>query len=1191
LVGGEGEVNSPLPVCFVPYCVAPVERNSVTHSLCLKDILPAKENNTDLCAYAITDDTANAINYTISSTLAGGECGDKSPPPVCLNPSNEEREDEVEIIINEEENNYALAAAETLTEENWYLDSGCTSHVTSDKDNLSNLKKANINLQGPIGESTNLDTKGTYTLYFDRGRAVELLNTIYSPNSSVSLMSVQRICKSGLRVLFEELKAYVLKGKEILLTATLDESGLYRIDKITEETDLAFSVRKSAKPQSLEYWHERFAHLNYDDIIAIAKMEIFSNFNETSILKQNDKPHCIACDEGKMRRKNHARKSTSNADDIGDIIHSDICGPLNIMGIGRKAYFITFLDEHSDYSQVIPISNKSEAFGHYLNFVKFLSTQSRKEVKVRRIKTDKGGEYTSNQFKEYLMKEGTIDEKVPTNSSRVNGRSERLNLTIMNPARTILFASNLHPKFWPYAVVYANYVRNLLNKKNTNYSRYKAIFNREPSIRMLAKFGCFVMYCNTDPKRKKLDKRALKGIFVGVTEAENAFLIYDLEASKVITSRDVKFYPNEKLPKKITNEGGLDFFTSDDDSDEDDDESVALSDTISHSDDDEEEDNNITTYPNSNNTTTNSNNVQNASPPKQRAIVKVTNTNNNSNTTTASTNNSNTTTTTISNNNRNLRSNHDLPGDIRQYILAVHEEEVLHDPISYKEAMNSPQAERWKVAINEENAALKKMRTFEEVDRPTNSSANILGSRYVFKVKHDSAGNVLRYKARLVAKGYTQTYGVDYLETFAPTLRTETFRFIISYQSRIRKKARHLDIITAFLNGILDTEIYMEAPVGYKIKEGKVLKLLRGIYGLKQAMRIWIENLSNSIKEIGFIQSSVDPCLFLFYEKNNMMSNYIAFHVDDIILGGENDYITEKAANFLSQKYDSRDLGYLEFFVGIKIGYTPDGITLSQKAYAEKILSRVNMNECRPAATPLPLRQGKEDNFNDQPFNQIELYRQIIGSIMYLSNSTRPDITYATNYLARYCNQPTNSHYIYAKRVLRYIKATTNYQLLYKSTPLQPLIAYADASYAEEEQRKSTSGFFCASNGLLSWRSIKQSLTAQSTMEAELFAINDCAKEVVFFRKLSSEFYGTNNEPTIIYEDNTSCRDIIRNPITSWRTKHIEVEYFYVRELYDKKIVDIQLVSTNLQLADILTKSLPKGTHHDLLVGIGIIGY
>ncbi|KAI0992679.1 hypothetical protein K3495_g15506, partial [Podosphaera aphanis] len=374
-------------------------------------------------------------------------------------------------------------------------------------------------------------------------------------------------------------------------------------------------------------------------------------------------------------------------------------------------------------------------------------------------------------------------------------------------------------------------------------------------------------------------------------------------------------------------------------------------------------------------------------------------------------------------------------------------------PKTYSMAKRSTHWDQWQKAFEDEMNSLYENDVWEVVPRP--AGRKVVDGKWVCKVKGNAQGELERFKARYVAKGFSQTQGLDYDETFAPVVRFDSLRLLLAIGASKRWKPRQLDIKTAFLYGILDEEIYMELPEGYR-QENHVARLKRCIYGLKQSPREWYFRLVEYLKPFGFVSSLFDPCVLVHDSK----SLIIAIYVDDIILFGENSDLIEQTVDILKSEFKVNDMGILNWLLGIQIQYSNTGITLSQTAYIDKILTRFAMQDCNPVSSPIDQNhQLMAAEEGESRVNAI-IYQQIIGSIMYLVSGTRPDLAYTITHLSQFNSDPSQSHFNAAKRVLRYLKGTKNLMLHYKFNSPLNLNGFCDASYGNcLDTRRSFSGY------------------------------------------------------------------------------------------------------------------------------------
>jgi hypothetical protein len=357
--------------------------------------------------------------------------------------------------------------------------------------------------------------------------------------------------------------------------------------------------------------------------------------------------------------------------------------------------------------------------------------------------------------------------------------------------------------------------------------------------------------------------------------------------------------------------------------------------------------------------------------------------------------------------------------------------------------------------MREEIQALRANRTWTLV--PFHPSMNVIGSRWVYKIKRRSDGSIERYKARLVARGFTQQEGIDYSETFSPVIKQATVRLVFSIAVSSGWKIHQLDIHNAFLNGVLDEEVYMKQPPGFvdSALPGHVCRLHKSLYGLKQAPRAWYTRLNDFLLSIGFHASKVDTSLFIFSVGSDIC--YLLVYVDDILLTGNNAILLQRLIQLLSSEFKLRDLGDVHYFLGIEVQCTGLGLMLCQHKYTLDILTRAGMLSCKPVDTPISA--SKATIMPDPLFSDATRFRQLVGALQYLT-FTRPDICFAVNRVCQFMHAPTESHWAAVKRILRYLRGTASHGLHITRSSSFALHGFTDADWAGSiEDRKSTGGY------------------------------------------------------------------------------------------------------------------------------------
>ncbi|KAG7570487.1 Integrase catalytic core [Arabidopsis thaliana x Arabidopsis arenosa] len=505
------------------------------------------------------------------------------------------------------------------------------------------------------------------------------------------------------------------------------------------------------------------------------------------------------------------------------------------------------------------------------------------------------------------------------------------------------------------------------------------------------------------------------------------------------------------------------------------------------------------------------------------------------------------------------------------------------EPTTIHQALKDP---NWSRASSLEFDALMANQTWDLV--PPQANKNIIGCKWVFTTKFLSNGQLERYKARLVAKGFHQQYGKDYAETFSPVIKSTTIRVVLEVAVTKAWTIKQLDVNNAFLQGKLTEEVYMSQPPGFidKDRPSYVCYLKKPIYGLKQAPRSWYMALKKYLLDSGFMNSLADTSLFIHSTSTTI--TYVLVYVDDIIVTGNNTSMVTKVLASFAERFSIKDPTDLHFFLGIEVTRTAKGMHLMQRRYVTDLLTRHNMLDAKPVTTPLPTAPKLTLTSGD-PLEDASPYRSLVGSLQYLA-FTRPDISYAVNRLSQFIHKPTHEHWHAAKRVLRYLAGTITHGIYFHASSPTTLHAYSDADWAgDSEDYVSTNGYLTyLGRNPVSWSSKKQRGVARSSTEAEYRAVANTASEVQWLCSLLTELKIPLPTAPVIYCDNIGATYLCANPVFHSRMKHIALDYHFVRNQIQSGMLRVSHVSTHDQLADTLTKPLPRSQFQQACVKIGV---
>ena len=709
---------------------------------------------------------------------------------------------------------------------------------------------------------------------------------------------------------------------------------------------------------------------------------------------------------------------------------------------------------------------------------------------------------------------------------------------------------------WPYAARYVAYTRNRsLRVRTGNKTAIELFYGVAPDMTLLRTFGC-TAYVHTPAKqRRKLEPRAWKGVMVGYAAKQKGWIIMDPKTGHTYARRNVTFF--ERQP-------GGDLFTCLNDQNRESTEPIISPLTMNEEDNLQSQDethDECENAPETTSTPREENQTHERRPEAEEHLQQ----------------------TLDDRNSRPSRFPNRQRGPPGNWWMtaAVEAARDQQEPRSYGEANTGRHRAKWQSAMEEELASLETRGTWQIVPKPKN--VRLVGCKWVYKLKTAADGSIQRYKARLVAQGYTQREGDDYNEVYAPVTTSKTLRVLLAVAAAKGLKLKHIDIKSAYLHADIDEDIYMTLPEGYldaTSREAKCLKLLKSLYGLKQAGHNWHRYLDTTIKDMGLRAIESDECL---YVSSTKAGNYFValVYVDDVIVAYQKEQDYAKFATAFKKSVEVGTEEELSWYIGIKIENLPHCIRISQEKHIKDALKQFNMEDCKSAKTPavierLTLDDCPEMESSEQATMKRVPYRQLVGKLVYIATCSRPDIAYAVSELGRFLENPGQKHWKAAKHVLRYLKGTINAGINFYRDKKLTLETHCDADFAgDTDTRRSTSGFLCTlAGGAVSWKSHRQSMVTLSSTEAELVSAVSAGKEVIHLRRMLKELGAEQLEPTKLHEDNQSCIALALSDRRKQRTKHIDVPRHYLKELVDNGQLKLQWTASEDMLADILTKPL-----------------
>jgi transposase InsO family protein len=869
-------------------------------------------------------------------------------------------------------------------------------------------------------------------------------------------------------------------------------------------TETAAVAETASAAVSLERWHHRLGHSGYARIKGLIKSGVVRDFEVSNASIPADP--CEDCIMGKMTRAPHTKAAERATEPLGRIF-SDVKGPMTVRGRHGEEYWVVFEDQYTGMVMVYFLERKGQLVDAFKRFAAYAENQMNArilrwdEVGIRKVikilRDDKGGEYSSHALRDFCDAHGIAREHTIRDTPQQNGLAERMNRTIADGVTSMMAAAKLPASSWPDAVgAYIHALNRLPSSTSGSMTPYELWNGRPPSLSHLRTWGCEALVHLQKDQRAQFAPHARRCVFIGYPPDYKGWKFLDLSTGKEVVSDSAVFYET-KFPGKFHDKSAQKFdaavsarlFLPAGQNVEADvtaqdplapvsaDPSIVPGPVSANSDPPVDDPSNVPPLP-----------VapppapppeptappdplpppEEPAPPAPSREARI-----------------------LSNANWYEHFPHTLPprrarnhvpgqyaysaflADAAESFVPPAVDEASEqacaftaqdfegsifipivdgvefalatssnfEPKSLKEALELPDSDKWIDAALNEIKSLLDNKTWDIVPLPAGKGA--IGSRWVFKIKKKSDGSIERYKGRLVAKGFLQKEGIDYTETFAPTVRLSAVRTVLALAALEDMELESVDVSSAFLNGELDESVYMKLPEGFSVDgdDGTVvwvLKLLKSLYGLKQAGRCWSKKLHEVLTNLGFIRTESEHSFYIY--EHNGVKILVPVYVDDLTLASKSKSALVKLKADLASNFKIRDLGPTEFILGIKVERDRPNRTIyiSQSAYIQSILDEhlpaptKDMNSVRVPMLP-DSRLSSEDS-PQTPDERAKMsksrYLEIIGKLLYIERTTRPDIAYALHVLCRFGANPGPKHLGTLRHLLRYIRKTTFLQCL-----------------------------------------------------------------------------------------------------------------------------------------------------------------
>lgn len=744
-----------------------------------------------------------------------------------------------------------------------------------------------------LGNDTRMSVVGKGSVKVQINGVTQVIPDVYYvPELKNNLLSLGQLQERGLAILIRDgtCKVYHPSKGAIMETDMSGNRMFFLIATKSQKNSLCLQAEEVSEKE-MNLWHCRFGHLNQEGLKVLSQKKMVIGLPTLKPTKEI----CAVCMTGKQHRAPMSKKSSWRASRQLQLIHSDICGPITPVSHSSKRYILTFIDDFTRKTWVYFLHEKSEAFPTF----KVFKASVEKEIgaSITCLRTDRGGEFTSNEFGEFCKTHGITRQLTAAFTPQQNGVAERKNRTIMNSVRSMLSERQVPKDFWSEATRWSVHIQNRSPTVAVEgITPEEAWSGKKPAVEYFRVFGCIGYVHVPDQRRRKLDDKSKKCVFLGVSEESKAWRLYDPITKAIVISKDVVFDEGKSWD---WDQAGVEGRTLDCGDEEDE----------------------------------NAEEGHNAEEGGEDVLNQTSPAVSSDNRSSPSASGTNPVSSSLSrpepDAGQRSRRRH---GYLADYVTGEREdvEENLSvmllmmmtesDPVRFDEAVKD---DVWREAMESEIKSIEKNNTWELTALPDGFTP--IGVKWVYKTKLNEDGEVDKHKARLVAKGYAQCYGIDYTEVFAPVARLDTIRSIIAVAAQSSWEIFQLDVKSAFLHGELKEDVYVRQPEGFikKGEEGKVYKLRKALYGLKQAPRAWYSRIEGYFLKEEFERCPSEHTLFTKVKEGNIL--IVSLYVDDLIFTGNSRAMCDEFKESMMFEFEMSDLGKMRHFLGVEVKQSAAG--------------------------------------------------------------------------------------------------------------------------------------------------------------------------------------------------------------------------------------------------------------------------